>query len=175
MRIKPFTLLFLLFGLTLFAQSEPRKDAPKLTRLQREQLQVYQQISQLVKQGKTDQKKFFQVYYKFVADSNQKMEPLYRKEGLKLRERSDKALESQKLALSERLNQGAKVYLDMADVNKQICEAYEKGSVGEIKRQLDRYLELEEQMKTIGIKALPREWFTTKEAEQILRLLARKK
>jgi hypothetical protein len=161
--------------LVVFSQNEPKLDVPKLTRTQREQLKVYQQISQLVKQGKTDQKKFFQVYYKFIADSSKAMEPLYRKEGMKLRERSDKALEAQKTALSERLNIGAKVYLDMADVNKQICEAYDKGSVGDMKRQLASYLELEKQMKTIGAKALPREWFTTKEAEQMLRLLAQKK
>jgi len=168
-------ILLMLTCLVVFSQNEPKLDVPKLTRTQREQLKVYQQISQLVKQGKTDQKKFFQVYYKFIADSSKAMEPLYRKEGMKLRERSDKALESQKTALSERLNIGAKVYLDMADVNKQICEAYDKGSVGDMKRQLASYLELEKQMKTIGAKALPREWFTTKEAEQMLRLLAQKK
>jgi hypothetical protein len=168
-------ILLMLTCLVVFSQNEPKLDVPKLTRTQREQLKVYQQISQLVKQGKTDQKKFFQVYYKFIADSSKAMEPLYRKEGMKLRERSDKALEAQKTALSERLNIGAKVYLDMADVNKQICEAYDKGSVGDMKRQLASYLELEKQMKTIGAKALPREWFTTKEAEQMLRLLAQKK
>ena len=168
-------ILLMLTCLVVFSQNEPKLDVPKLTRTQREQLKVYQQISQLVKQGKTDQKKFFQVYYKFIADSSKAMEPLYRKEGMKLRERSDKALEAQKTALSERLNIGAKVYLDMADVTKQICEAYDKGSVGDMKRQLASYLELEKQMITIGAKALPREWFTTKEAEQILRLLAQKK
>ena len=168
-------ILLMLACLAVFSQNEPKLDVPKLTRTQREQLKVYQQISQLVKQGKTDQKKFFQVYYKFIADSCTVMEPLYRKEGMKLRERSDKALEAQKTALSERLNIGAKVYLDMADVNKQICEAYDKGSVGDMKRQLASYLELEKQMITIGAKALPREWFTTKEAEQMLRLLAQKK
>lgn len=168
-------ILLMLTCLVVFSQNEPKLDVPKLTRTQREQLKVYQQISQLVRQGKTDQKKFFQVYYKFIADSSKEMEPLYRKEGMKLRERSDKALEAQKTALSERLNIGAKVYLDMADVNKQICEAYDKGSVGDMKRQLASYLELEEQMKKIGAKPLPREWFTTKEAEQMLRLLAQKK
>jgi len=168
-------ILLMLTCLVVFSQNETKLDVPKLTRTQREQLKVYQQISQLVKQGKTDQKKFFQVYYKYISDSSKAMEPLYRKEGMKLRERSDKALEAQKTALSERLNIGAKVYLDMADVNKQICEAYDKGSVGDMKRQLASYLELEKQMITIGAKALPREWFTTKEAEQMLRLLAQKK
>ena len=165
-------LLLLCGAVAAVAQTEVKST---LTRTQREQLGVYQQISQLVRQGKTDQKKFFKAYYKFINDSNKLMEDLNRQEALKLNERANKALNDRKPELAQRINSGAKLYMAMAEVNKKICEAYDRGSVGDMKRQLDSYIELEAQMQKLGAKPYPREWYTTKEAEQVLKLIAQKK
>ena len=172
MSIRLFIISFFCLGLSfLWSQAE----APKLSKAQLAQLKSYQQITQLVRQGKTDQKKFFAVYYKPIAESTLEMEPLYRKEGLKLQDRADQALESQKMDLAKRLNQAARVYLDLADTCKKISESYEKSDVGEIKSQLNNYLGLEKTLKEMKAKPLRREWFTTKEAEQMLRLIAKRK
>ncbi|MGI6356360.1 MAG: hypothetical protein ACOX6W_14895 [Lentisphaeria bacterium] len=168
-RILSAILILLSIAVVAVAQTETRL---KLTRQQREQLSVYQKISQLVRQGKTDQKQFFKAYYKFINDSNKLMEELNRQEALKLNDRANKALNSRKPELAQRLNAGAKMYMAMAEINKKICEAYDSGSVGDMTRQLDSYIELEAQMQKVGAKPYPREWYTTKEAEQVLKLMA---
>jgi hypothetical protein len=151
------------------------QDAPQLTRLQKEQLQVYRQISLLVRQGKTDQKMFFKEYYKYVAVSNKQLELLNRQEAEKLKARAERVLNENKREMAQRLFAGAKMYYAMAEVNKAICEAYDKGSVGDMKKQLAAYMEVEAQMVQNGAKPFPREWFTTREAEMVIKQLAQKK
>lgn len=162
-------ILTILVPTCLLAQAEL-----KFTRAQRAHLNTYQQISQLVRQGKTNQKRFFEVYYKPIYESNQKMGELNRQEAQKLNGRANKALNDNKPALAERLNEGAKLYQAMSEINKEICKAYEKSSVGSMRKQLDEYLALEIEMTKVGAKPYPREWYTSKEAEQILKQMAQK-
>lgn len=167
--------LFFIFTFTFSLYSQSESKEVKLSRAQREQLKHYQQISELVRKGKTDQKKFFLVYYKPVYEANLPLIEKHRSEAKKLNERMDKALLDNKQALAQRLGIGAKLYTELSQVNKGICDAYERESVGNMRRQLDLYLELEAKMKELGIKPYQREWFTTKEAERLLKSLARQK
>lgn len=172
--MKSITRITLLLACTLGLSTLAAQDAPQLTRLQKEQLQVYRQISLLVRQGKTDQKMFFKEYYKYVVVSNKQLELLNRQEAEKLKVRAEGALNDNKRELAQRLFSGAKMYYAMAEVNKAICEAYDKGSVGDMKKHLNSYMELEAQMVRAGAKPFPREWFTTREAEQVIKVLAQK-
>ena len=169
------TRITLLFACMLGLSTLAAQDAPQLTRLQKEQLQVYRQISLLVRQGKTDQKMFFKEYYKYVAVSNKQLELLNRQEAEKLKARAERVLNENKREMAQRLFAGAKMYYAMAEVNKAICEAYDKGSVGDMKKQLAAYMEIEAQMVQNGAKPFPREWFTTREAEMVIKQLAQKK
>lgn len=169
------TRIGLLFACMLGLSTLAAQDAPQLTRLQKEQLQVYRQISLLVRKGKTDQKMFFKEYYKYVAVSNKQLELLNRQEAEKLKARAERVLNENKREMAQRLFAGAKMYYAMAEVNKAICEAYDKGSVGDMKKQLAAYMEIEAQMVQNGAKPFPREWFTTREAEMVIKQLAQKK
>lgn len=173
--MKSITRITLLFTCMLGLSTLAAQDAPQLTRLQKEQLQVYRQISLLVRQGKTDQKMFFKEYYKYVAVSNKQLELLNRQEAEKLKARAERVLNENKREMAQRLFAGAKMYYAMAEVNKAICEAYDKGSVGDMKKQLAAYMEIEAQMVQNGAKPFPREWFTTREAEMVIKQLAQKK
>ena len=173
--MKSITRITLLFACMLGLSTLAAQDAPQLTRLQKEQLQVYRQISLLVRKGKTDQKMFFKEYYKYVAVSNKQLELLNRQEAEKLKARAERVLNENKREMAQRLFAGAKMYYAMAEVNKAICEAYDKGSVGDMKKQLAAYMEVEAQMVQNGAKPFPREWFTTREAEMVIKQLAQKK
>lgn len=170
--MRSITRITLLFACMLGLSTLAAQDMPKLTRLQQEQLKVYQQISQLVRQGRTNQKVFFKEYYKYVATSNKQLELLNRQEAENLKDRAERVLNENKREMAQRLLAGAKMYYAMAEVNKAICEAYDKGSVGDMKKQLATYIEIETQMVKNGAKPFPREWFTTKEAETVIKQLA---
>jgi hypothetical protein len=167
-----FIVVCLLFVTTAFAQ---QASVEKLTRNQKQHLLVYRQINQLVLKGTTDQRKFYQAIYGPIAESNKQMKPLNEKEAQTLLERSNRAFNDNKPELGQRLQQAAQLYASMAKVNGDLAEAFDKRKVGDSKKLLQNYVEIENTMLRVGLKPAKREWFTHKEAETLIIQLAQKK
>lgn len=169
-------LLFFTFCLVLsvccHAQQAP---SDNLTRNQKQHLMVYRQVNQLILKGTTDQRKFYQAIYGPIAESNKQMKPLNEKEAQTLLDRANRAFNENKPELAARLQQAAQLYAAMAKVNGELAEAFEKRKVGESKKLLQSYVQIEATMLRAGLKPIKREWFTHKEAEVLMVQLAQKK
>ncbi|MGI5925233.1 MAG: hypothetical protein ACOX9E_14900 [Lentisphaeria bacterium] len=164
-----FIALCVVFSVCGYAQQTVNDN---LTRNQKQHLMVYRQINQLILKGTTDQRKFYQAIYGPIAESNKQMKPLNEKEAQAMLDRANRALRDNKLELAGRLQQAAQLYAAMAKVNGELAEAFEKRKVGESKKLLQSYVEIENTMLRAGLRPLKREWFTHKEAEILMVQLA---
>jgi len=194
--MKKIILLFLVLAISVFAdaprqnnqdakqdakqdkQAAKQKQRPaftvpdKLSRNQQAQLNIYLEINKLVLGGKYDTRKYFLAYHKSIAESNKAMISINQREAHRLNERFQLAIQNNKPELAKRCQKASQLYVSMAALNKDICDAYEKCDIGKMTKSLSSYLELETSLVAVGAKPCPREWFTTREAEYVISVIS---
>ena len=155
--------------LLLLAFVSSAQEDTKLTKLQKQHLQMYVVTQKALRSERPNHKKIFSAYYAFIANSNKQMYPINQRNAAAHLEKAQRALAENKKVLVEKHRVAATYFDAMAKKNENIVTAFEKMNINKLQELVGNYIELEKQMQSLGLTPLPREWFSTQEARLIIK------
>jgi hypothetical protein len=153
---------------SVLAPAQEIVDINKLTKKQKSHLLVYKQIDALIRAKKIDHEKFFFATYEPIVEAARNHKDMNLRTANQLQARVNRLLEENKINAASRMEYGAKLFLELANINNETVKMYEKKEIAKVQEAVKKYISVEQQMIKNKIKPPEREWFTSDEAARII-------
>lgn len=152
----------------VFVTAQGTVDINKLTKKQKSHLLVYKQIDAFIRAKKVDHEKFFFATYEPIVEVARNHKDMNLRTANQLQERASRLLEENKINAASRMEYGAKLFLELANINNETIKMYNKKEIAKVQEAVKKYISVEQQMIKNRIKPPEREWFTSDEAARII-------